>query len=157
MSSKVSHIPKGFQSVSAVLVIHGAAQAINFYERVFGAKETMRLTEPGGKIAHAELVIGGATFSVADEFPEWGDHGPNKAGASPVRIALFVEDVDEVTKRAVAAGARMLIPVSDQFYGDRTGRLVDPFGHVWIISTHKEDVAPAEMRRRMEALSKQSK
>lgn len=137
--------------------MNGASRAIEFYENVFGAKERMRLTGPTGKIVHAELVIGDAIFSVADEFPEWGNHGPTPTGDSPVRIVLFVEDVDEIAKRAVAAGARMLIAVSDQFYGDRSGRLMDPFGHVWIISTHKEDVTPPEMRRRMEELSKQSK
>ena len=157
MTPRPRHIPEGFQAISPALVINDASRAIEFYEKVFGAKQRMRLMGPAGKIVHAELVIGDAVFSVADEFPAWGNHGPTLTGDSPVRIVLFVEDVDEVAKRAVAAGARMLIAVSDQFYGDRSGRLMDPFGHVWIISSHKEDVTPSEMRRRMEAISQQAK
>ena len=156
MADKVKPFPEGFHAVNPVLVVNGAAQAIEFYISAFGAKERMRLVEPGGKIAHAEMTIGDAVFMVKDEFPEWGDRSPDPAGGSPVRIGLYVDDVDEVAKRAVAAGAKILIPVGDQFYGDRSGRLADPFGHIWIISTHKEDVSPEEMKRRMDALSKKS-
>jgi PhnB protein len=156
MASRVKAIPDGYHAVTPALVVNGAARSIEFYETAFGAKERMRMTEPGGKIVHAEMTIGDAVFMVKDEFPEWGDLGPKSPGDSPVRIALYVEHVDEVAARAVAAGAKILIPVEDQFYGDRSGRLQDPFGHVWIISTHKEDVSPDEMQRRMDALSKES-
>jgi PhnB protein len=156
MSGKVKPVPEGFHSVNPVLVVNGASRAIEFYRTAFGAKERMRLAGPGGKIVHAEMTLGDALFMVKDEFPEWGDHSPKTAEGSSVRIALYIDEVDEVAARAVAAGAKILIPVADQFYGDRSGRLEDPFGHVWIISTHKENVAPDEMKRRMDALSKKS-
>jgi PhnB protein len=156
MADKVKHVPEGFHAVNAVLVVNGAAQAIEFYKTAFGAKERTRLTGPGEKIVHAEMAIGDAVFMVKDEFPEWDDRGPKLTEGSPVRIALYIEDVDELAKRAVDAGAKILIPVADQFYGDRSGRLADPFGHIWIISTHKEDVSAGEMKRRMDALSKKS-
>jgi len=156
MATRVKPVPDGFHAVTPLLVVNDAARAIEFYKTAFGAKERMRMAGPGGKIVHAEMTIGDAVIMVADEFPEWGDLGPKSAGDSPVRIALYVDDVDEVAKRAVTAGAKVLIPVADQFYGDRCGRLADPFGHLWIIATHKEDVSPGEMQKRMEALSKKS-
>ena len=152
MATRVKPIPDGYGAVTPVLVVSGAARAMEFYRTVFGAKERMRMTGPGGKIVHAELTIGNAVLMVTDEFPEWGNLGPKSAADSPVRIALYVDDVDELVKRAVAAGATLLIPVADQFYGDRSGRLADPFGHLWIVSTHKEDVSPGEMQRRMDEL-----
>jgi PhnB protein len=156
MATKVKSIPDGYSAVTPVLVVSDAARAIEFYKTVFGAKERMRMAGPGGKIVHAELTVGDAVLMVADEFPEWGDLSP-KSGVDPtVRIAIYVDDVDAVAKRAVAGGAKILIPVADQFYGDRSGRLADPFGHLWIISTHKEDVSPDEMQKRMAALSKKS-
>jgi PhnB protein len=154
MAEKVKHIPDGWHAVTPYLVVKDAARAIEFYGKVFGAKEVMRLPDPSGKIGHAEIKIGGDYVMLADEYPEQGHKSPRSLGGSPVRIHLYVEDVDAVASRAVGAGAKMLIPVADQFYGDRSGRIEDPFGHIWIISTHKEDVTPAEMQKRMEAYSK---
>jgi PhnB protein len=152
--SKVKAIPDGYHSVTPMLIVKGAARAIEFYKLAFGAKEERpRLAGPGGKIVHAELTIGDAVILLGDEFPEWGDCAPKSAGDVSVRIALYVEDVDDVAKRAEAAGAKILIPVADQVYGDRSCRLVDPFGHVWLVSTHKEDVSADEIQKRMEALS----
>jgi PhnB protein len=156
MPIRVKHIPDGCHAVTPVLVVNDAGRAIGFYEKAFGAKERMRITGPGGKIVHGEMTIGNAVIMVADEFPEWGDLSPKSPTDSPVRIALYVDDVDEVAKRAVAAGAKILIPVADQFYGDRGGRLADPFGHLWIVATHKEDMSPGEMQKRLDALSKKS-
>lgn len=156
MAIGVKPIPDGYYAVTPLLVVDDAARAIDFYKTAFGAVERMRMAGPGGKIAHAEMTIGDSVIMLADEFPDWGDVGPQADGKSPVRIALYVEDVDEVARRAVAAGAKILIPVADQFYGDRSGRLADPFGHLWIIATHKEDVSPGEMQKRMEALGKKS-
>jgi PhnB protein len=142
--------------ITPYLAVRGAAAAIEFYRRAFGATETMRLSEPGGRLGHAEIRIGTARVMLADENPDYGVRGPEAYGGSPVTIHLYVEDVDAVARRAVAAGARVLRPVEDQFYGDRSGRLQDPFGHVWIVSTRKESVEPAEMQRRMDALMAQA-
>ena len=154
--SRVKPIPDGYHAVTPFLVVSDAARAMEFYKAAFGAKERMRLAGPGGKIVHAEMTIGDAVIMVADEFPEWGNLSPESLNGSPVRMALYVEDVDDVASRAVAAGAKVLIPVADQFYGDRSGRLADPFGHLWIVATHIEDVSPGEMQKRMDALSKKS-
>ncbi len=156
MAAGVTPIPNGLHAVTPVLVVNDAARAIGFYEAAFGAKERKRVTGPGGKIVHAELTIGDAVIMVMDEFPEWGDVSPKQAADSAVRIALYVDDVDDVARRAVNAGAKILIPVADQFYGDRSCRLADPFGRLWTVGTHKEDVSPGEMQRRMEALSRKS-
>lgn len=134
------------------LCVQGAASALEFYQQAFGAKEVLRLTEPGGKIGHAELDFNGARVFVADEYPDHGVLSPRSLGGSPVSIVLVVEDVDALTARAVAAGARLLRPVEDQFYGDRTGKLEDPFGHIWHVQTHKEDMSAEEMQRRFAAL-----
>ena len=150
----VKPIPDGYHSVTPYLIFSGAGEAIAFYKRALGAEEVMRMDAPGGRIGHAEIKIGGDHVMLADEYPEQGHRSPQSLGGSPVRIHLYVEDVDAVASRAVEAGAKMLIPVADQFYGDRSGRIEDPFGHIWIISTHKEDVTPAEMQKRMEAYSK---
>ena len=154
--SRVKPIPDGYHAVTPFLVVSDAARAMEFYKVAFGAKERMRMAGPGGKIVHAEMTIGDAVIMVADEFPEWGNLSPESLNGSPVRMALYVEDVDDVASRAVAAGAKVLIPVADQFYGDRSGRLADPFGHLWIVATHIEDVSPGEMQKRMDALSKKS-
>jgi PhnB protein len=156
MMSRVKPIPDGYHAVTPFLVVSDAARAMEFYKVAFGAKERMRMAGPGGKIVHAEMTIGDAVIMVADEFPEWGNLSPESLNGSPVRMALYVEDVDDVASRAVAAGAKVLIPVADQFYGDRSGRLADPFGHLWIVATHIEDVSPGEMQKRMDALSKKS-
>jgi PhnB protein len=151
MATKVKPVPAGYPALSALLVVRDAARAIEYYQTVFGAKERMRMEGPPGKIAHAELTIGDGIIMVAPESEN--DPGPLKLGSSPVRLHLYVDDVDALAKRAVAAGGKMTIPVADQFYGDRSGRLQDPFGHLWMISTHKEDVAPEEMQKRMAAFA----
>ena len=152
---RVSHIPKGYHSITPYLIVKGANDAINFYKTVFGATEIMRIGAPGNKVGHAELKIGDSIVMLADEFPEMGHYGPQASG-SPVGIMVYVEDVDAVAAKAVAAGAMEKQAVSDKFYGDRSGTYSDPFGHSWTISTHKEDVSPEEMRRRAEAAQRQS-
>jgi PhnB protein len=142
----VSHIPAGFPAVTPYLMINGAASAVEFYKQVFGATEVMCLTGPDGKIAHAEIKIGDSLIMLADESLPMGNRSPQTLGGTPAYLALYVADVDAVVQSAVAAGAKLLIPVADQFYGDRSGRLADPFGHVWLIATHKEDVSPEEMQ-----------
>jgi len=148
-------IPEGYPAVTPYLVVKGANAAIDYYKKVFGATERMRMDAPGGMIGHAELTIGGSLVMLADEFPDMGFRGPKALGGSPVSLLLYVPNVDEVFKRAVDAGAKPLRPVADQFYGDRMGTLEDPFGHVWSIGTHVEDVSPEEMRRRSEEMLKQ--
>lgn len=144
-------IPEGYHSITPYLIVTGAASAIEFYKHAFGAKEVLRIPHPDGRIAHAELQMGDSRIMLADEFPEMGARSPMSLGGTPVSVLLYVEDVDEVTKRALAAGAKMLRPVKDRFYGDRTGTLSDPFGHQWTIATHKEDVSPEEMQKRAAA------
>jgi PhnB protein len=133
------------------LIVNGAAQAIEFYKKAFGATELMRMAQPGGKIGHAEIKIGDSPIMLADESPDVGARSPQSIGGSPVSIMLYVEDVDRIFSQAVAAGAKVKRPVADQFYGDRTGGIEDPFGHLWYIATHKEDVSPEEMRKRAAA------
>lgn len=153
MTSRAKPIPDGFHTATPYLMVRDAAGAIEFYKKAFGAAElTTRLTDPSGKVMHAEIKIGDSPVMIADEFPEWGNRSPQSLGGTPVIIALYVEDVDTLASGAVAAGAKLLIPVADQFYGDRSGRLADPFGHIWIIATHKEDVSPEEIQRRAAAL-----
>ena len=144
-------IPDGYHSVTPYLIVDRAADALAFYQKAFGAREIMRLDAPGGKIGHAEIQIGDSRIMLADEFPDMGSKSPKSVGGSPVSIHLYVEDVDQRFDQAVKAGAKMERAVEDQFYGDRAGTLKDPFGHVWHISTHKEDVAPEEIYRRMQA------
>jgi len=148
--SKVSPIPKGYHSITPYLVIKGAAQAIDYYKKVFGATEVFRMDQPDGKVAHAELQIGDSRIMLADEQPNMGAGHASAAsiGASPVSLYLYLPDVDRVVERAVSAGAKTLKPVQDQFYGDRSGFIQDPFGHLWGIATHIEDVAPQEMAER---------
>ena len=148
MTGKVKPIPDGYHPVTPYLCVADAAKAIEFYSKAFGATELMRLTDPSGRVAHAELKIGEAVIMLAGEFPEYGHVSPQTLGGTPVRIHLSVEDVDAVVTRAVAAGAKQPTPVANQFYGERSGRLEDPFGHLWLVSTHIEDVSPEEMQRR---------
>jgi len=146
--SQVKPIPEGYHSVTPYLCIKGAAAAIEFYKKAFGAKELVRMPAPGDKIGHAEIQIGDSHVMLADEFPEMGFLSPLSVGGSPVMMHLYVEDVDATANKAVAAGAKVTKPVADQFYGDRGGQLQDPFGHNWYVSTHKEDVSPEEVKER---------
>ena len=143
-------IPDGYHSVTPYLIVKGAADAIDFYKRAFGATELMRMPGPDGKIGHAEIRIGDSAIMLADEHPEMGHRSPQSLGGAGVSLMIYVERVDEVFKRAVASGAKELQPVKDQFYGDRSGTLQDPFGHTWTVATHIEDIPPDEMRRRAE-------
>jgi PhnB protein len=153
----VKPIPEGYHVVTPYLCIDGAAAAIAFYKRVFGARERMRMNAPGGKIGHAEIVIGGSAIMLADEYPEMNFRSPKSpGGGTSVNIHLYMKGVDAIVQRAVAAGARIVQPVQDKFYGDRTGSIEDPFGHVWHVATHTEDLSMAEMKRRGEAMAKQS-
>jgi PhnB protein len=154
MPSKVKPIPEGYHTATPYLVVNGAAAAIDFYKKAFGAIELFRLPGPGGKIGHAEIKIGDSPIMLADEHPEVGARSPHSYGGSPISILLYFEDVDAVFKEAVAAGAKVERPVADQFYGDRSGGVKDPFGHIWFIHTHKEDVSPEEMERRMAQAAK---
>lgn len=150
---KVKPIPAGYHSITPYLIIDGAAAALDFYKRAFGAKETVRMPH-GERIAHAEIVIGDSHVMLADENPEMGAHAPQPGTRTPVGMMLYVNDVDAVFKRAVAAGAQVERPLANQFYGDRTGGIIDPFGHRWYLGTHIEDVSPKEMKRRMQAITK---
>jgi PhnB protein len=153
MTMPVQPIPVGYHTVTPYLVIKGAAKALEFYKKAFGATEHLCLPQPGGKVAHAEIKIGDSIIMLADEVPEMGFLGPQSVGdKTPVSILLYVEDVDARFKPAIAAGGRELRPLADQFYGDRSGTLVDPFGHVWTIATHVEDVSQEEVERRMAAM-----
>jgi PhnB protein len=152
MNANTNHIPEGYHSITPYLHITGAARAIEFYKEVFGATEVMRMDAPGGKIGHAEIKIGDSHVMLADEFPEMDVRSPQSFGGSPVGLLLYVEDVDALAERAVAAGAQLQSPLEDKFYGDRMGKLIDPFGHIWAIATHKEDVSPEEMEKRIAAL-----
>ena len=149
----VSPIPKDYPRVSPYLHIGGASAAIDFDTKVFGFTERFRMDGPDGKVGHAELRIGDSVVMLADEFPEMDIKGPSAFGGSPVGLSIFVEDVDDTVKRAVAAGAKLTSPPEDRFYGDRTAQIEDPFGHIWSIQTHIEDVPADEMRRRAERAS----
>jgi len=150
MNGKVKAIPDGYDSVTPYLIVKGAAKAIVFYQAAFAARERLRLPAPGGGIGHAEIEIGNSVVMLADEFPDMGAKGPKTIGGSPVSLMIYVEDVDAVVATAVAAGARLLRPVENKFYGDRAGQLEDPFGHVWTLATHIEDVTAEELKKRME-------
>jgi PhnB protein len=145
----VNPIPEGYPRLTPYLCVDGAAAAIDFYSQVFGATERMRMPGPGGKLGHAELQIGDSLLMLADEFPDMGQNSPKTVGGTPVTMSLYVDDVDGVFERAVAAGATPLQQPQDQFYGDRSGQFEDPFGHRWNIATHVEDVPPDEMERRV--------
>ena len=157
MTNKVKAIPDGYHSVTPYLFIKGAGRAIEFYKKAFGAKERLRLEMPGGGVAHAELEFGNSVVMMGDECPSMEAKSPQSIGGSPVMIHIYVEDVDAVFKRAIAEGAKVLQPVDDKFYGDRSGSVTDPFGHLWGIATHTEDVAPDEINRRAAAMFQQQK
>ena len=150
---RVQPIPKGYEQVTPYLSIRGAAQAIEFYKKAFGAKELMRMPGPEGKVGHAEVRIGGSRVMLADEYPAMDFLGPRSRGGTTVHMHVYVKDVDAVVERAVGAGAKLVQTVEDKFYGDRTGSVQDPFGHVWHLATHVEDVPPAEMRKRAAQLA----
>lgn len=149
-------VPDGYHSVTPYLIVKGAAGAIDFYKRAFGATELMRMPSANGKIGHAELKIGDSAIMLADEQPERDYRSPQSLGGAGVSLMVYVDRVDDVFKQAVAAGAKELQPVKDQFYGDRSGTLKDPFGHTWTVATHIEDVPPDEMRKRAEKFSQQA-
>ena len=151
MNSKA--IPDGYQAITPYLVIDGANAAIEFYKTVFGAAERMRIGAPGGKVGHAELVIGGSVMMLADECPEMDARSPKSVGGTPVSLHLYVANVDEVVRRAIDAGATLRRAVETKFYGDRSGTVIDPWGHIWSIATHLEDVSVEEMQTRMAKLS----
>ncbi len=148
----VSYLPDGCSVVTPYLIVDGAAGAIEFYSKVLGATEKMRMPGPDGKVMHAEMTIGDSMIMLADECPEMNATGPKAVGGSPVIVAVYVEDVDAVVEAALAEGATLERPVQDQFYGDRSGAIQDPFGHRWNIATHIEDVSPEEMQKRMESM-----
>jgi PhnB protein len=150
----VKPIPDGYSSVTPYLIVSGAAQAIDYYKMAFDAKELMRMPSPDGKIMHAELQIGSARIMLADEAPQMGARSPQTLGGSGVGLMLYVTDVDDTFQRAVSGGGKVVRPVTNQFYGDRTGTMTDPFGHQWTIATHVEDVPEAEMQRRAQEAMK---
>lgn len=144
----VKPIPDGYHSITPYLCVAGAAQALEFYKKAFGAEELFRMEAPGGKIGHAEMKIGDSILMMADEYPEMNFRGPKALGGSPLGLMVYVKDVDSQLKTAVAAGAKVIRPLQNQFYGDRSATVEDPYGHVWTIATHVEDVSLEEMRRR---------
>jgi PhnB protein len=148
----VKPVPDGYHTITPYLIVDGGAAALGFYAKAFGAKELMRMDAPGGKLAHAEIQIGDSRLMLADEHPDMGAVGPKTVGGVCSGLCLYVEDCDAMFNQAVAAGATVERPLADQFYGDRSGTIVDPFGHKWTISTHKEDVSPEEMNKRMAAM-----
>ncbi len=150
MSGSVSFQPAGFHAVTPYLRLKRAVQAIEFYQRAFGATEIMRLPMPDGRLGHAEIRIGDSLLMLADEFPEMGIVGPETLGNTTVSLMIYVPDVDAQVQRAVSAGATLTMPVADQFWGDRMGKVKDPFGHEWMIATHLEDMSPEEMGRRFQ-------
>ena len=149
----VQAIPSGYSGVTAYLIVRGAARALDFYKRAFGAIELMRFPGPGGVIGHAEIKIGDGVVLLADEMPDTPHRSPEALGGTPVSLMFYVADVDRRFAQAVSARATVQRKVMDQFYGDRSGTLVDPFGHVWTIAMHVEDVSPEEMKRRMAAMA----
>ena len=151
--AKVQPIPDGYHTITAYLFIDGAAKAIEFYKKAFGAQELMRMDGPGGSIMHAELQIGDSRIMMSDANPAMGSRDPKALGGSSVSILLYVDDVDAWAKRAQDAGIKVVRPVEDQFYGDRAGTFEDPFGHQWDIHTHTEEVSPEEMEKRMAAMA----
>lgn len=153
MRTRTRPIPKGYHAVTPYLSVQGAADAIGFYKKAFGAKEIMRMPGPGGTIGHAEIQVADSRIMLADEFPEMNFRSPRSVGGTPVNLHLYVPDVDKVVKKALAAGAKTLRPVADQFYGDRSGTLEDPFGHIWHVATHVEDVPMKELKKRAAAMA----
>jgi PhnB protein len=154
--SNVKPIPDGFHNVTPYLFIRGAGGAIDFYKKVFGAKEIVRMAGPIGQIMHAEIKIGDSMIMLADENPKAGAMSPQTAGGISVSLHVYLENVDAVVQKAIDSGAKLLRPVQNQFYGDRSGTLIDPFGHMWSVATHVEDVSPEEMKKRMAAAASQA-
>jgi len=154
MAASVKPIPEGYRSITPYLVVKGAARAMEFYKQAFGATEILRIPGPNNTIMHAETRIGDCVIMLADEMPNGPYRSPEAFGGSPVSLMIYIENVDDVFNRALSLGSRQTRAVEDQFYGDRSGNLIDPFGHVWTVATHVEDVSPEEMQRRMEALPK---
>lgn len=150
--TKAKAIPEGLKGATPYLCCEDAAAALEFYAKAFGAVEIMRFAEPSGRVGHAECKIGDAVIMLSDEYPEMDIRGPRALGGTPVMIHLYVDDVDAFARRAVAAGATLTRPVADQFYGDRSAQLEDPFGHRWSIATHVEDVSPEELQRRFQSM-----
>ena len=157
MTDKVKPIPDGYHTVTPYLIIKNAAGAIDFYKKAFGATELMRMAGPDGKVMHAEIKIGDSRIMMSDECPEMNARSPQSLGGSPVSLLLYVQDVDSFFSRATAAGATVVRPVKDQFYGDRSGSLSDAFGHMWHVATHTEDVPPAELQKRAAAMCQEKK
>lgn len=151
----VKHIPDGYHNVTPYLVVRGGARALDYYSKAFGAQERFRMDGPNGTIGHAEIQIGDSIVMLADENPAFNASAPEKGKAPPVQLMIYVEDVDATFKRAIEAGATEVQPVKDQFYGDRSGTITDPFGHCWTLATHVEDVAPEEMARRAAEYTKE--
>ena len=156
MLKKAKSVPRGYRTVTPYLTVKDAASAIDYYKQAFKAKVLICLSEPSGKVGHAEIKIGDSRIMLADEYPEMGSRGPQSFGGSPVSILLYVEDCDEIFNRALAKGAKIVKPMSDQFYGDRAGTLEDPFGHIWTIATHQEDLTSEEIVQRAAVRSSSS-
>jgi PhnB protein len=154
--ANVSPIPQGYHSITPYLFIQGASSAIDYYKKVFGAEERMRMPGPDGRVMHAELQIGDSIVMLADENPEMGAKSPKTIGGAASSLHVYVRDVDTTTQKAVDGGGQLVRPVKNQFYGDRSGSIIDPFGHLWSIATHIEDVSPEEMKKRMAKMATQS-
>ena len=152
----VSHVPAGYHTVVPYITVRGAAKAIEFYKTAFGATEIMRFAMPDGTIAHAEIEVGGSRVMLGDEMPAFGNRGPESLGGASGGLCVYLPDVDAAVAKAVAAGATVFKPLMDQFYGDRSGTVTDPFGHVWTLATHIEDVSIPEMQRRCAEMMKQA-
>ena len=152
MAGKVKAVPEGTHTITAHLIARDGNKAIEFYKKAFGAEVKDVHHSPDGKVMHAELKIGDSKLLLADEFPEFGSKSPQSLGGSPVVLNIYVEDVDALFNRAVAAGATVTMPLANQFWGDRYGQVVDPFGHHWALGAHIEDVAPDELARRASAV-----
>lgn len=152
--SKVNPVPDGHHTLTPYLICDGAAAALDFYKRAFGAEEVFRMEGTGGKVGHAEMRVGDSKFMLADCHPEIGARSPQQLGGSPVSLLLYTADVDATVERAVKAGAKLFMPVENKFYGDRMGGVQDPFGHLWHVATHVEDVPPEELERRAAAACK---
>jgi uncharacterized glyoxalase superfamily protein PhnB len=146
--ANISPIPSGFHTLTPHLIVNGASDAIAFYQKAFNAEEVSRMAGPGKKLMHAVIRVGDSLFMLADESPQWDTRGPQAIGGSPITVHMYVEDADAVFHQAVEAGAKVLSPLEDQFWGDRYGKLQDPFGHTWAIATRKEDLSPSDILAR---------
>jgi PhnB protein len=157
MIGKVKAIPDGYHTITLSIIVQDAARAIDFYQKAFGAREIGRMTSPDGKkIVHAEIKIGDSPIMLSDEFLEWGTRSPLTLGGTSTAFFLYVENVDAAFQQAVDAGAKVVMPPADMFWGDRFGKLTDPFGHEWGMATHREEVSPEEMKKRGDAFFKQT-